>query len=653
TGSYFNDHVSEIIDVDQWLAAFAIAVACGAGDSYGGDNAQHNMQMYIRPSDGRTLYFPHDLDAFHQTNRPLVANSDLSQIIAAPGYERLYYGHVYDVLNTSYNTAYMRHWTDQFGQLLPSQAFGSHLSFIGQRSNFLLSEIAKRVSPKYPFEITGYDSIVPDSYAVVTGKAWINVKDIYLQGFERPLELSWTSTGSNTSKVFYWSTSVPLEPGLNNLVLEVYDFQGNLITTETITITSTVAERPLRDHLKVTEVMYNPIGGKEYEFIELYNNGPETLELGGLKMVQEEVIRFDFANSPVTSLAPDDYVLVVNDLPAFSSRYTISDIKIAGEYSGNLSNSGERLSFTGMWDSPILSFEYNDSRGWPLAADGAGHSIVPVDWVTASHEQGLLDYGGNWRDSTYIDGSPGQKDPDRSVTVLLNEIMAHTDYSNPARPEYDSNDWIELYNPTMASIHLIDKHWFLSDDIDNLKKWSIPDTMISAGSWIYFDEVTGFHNPITEGFGLNKAGEQLFLSYLPGTSADRVVDCICFKAQVNDVSLGRYPDGNDLWYKMPLSRNSANNSPLEHIVISELMYSPQDGAFEYVELYNPTAQSISLWNAETASGWRFDGGIDYVFSSDTIIPALGHLVMVPFEPNEVNLSQFRGTYGNQSSEILG
>ena len=31
---------------------------------------------------------------------------------------------------------------------------------------------------------------------------------------------------------------------------------------------------------------------------------------------------------------------------------------------------------------------------------------------------------------------------------------------------------------------------------------------------------------------------------------------------------------------------------------------------------------------------RLDGGIDYEFSSETIIPALGHLVVVPFDPTQ-------------------
>ena len=240
TGSAFNDHVSDLIDVDQWLRAFAIAVVSGAGDSYGGDNSQHNMQIYLRPSDGRALYFPHDLDAFYSSTRPLIANSDLVKIMASPAYERLYYGHVYDVLKTSYNTTYMRHWTDQLGQLLPSQPFADHLSFIGQRHGFLSNEIAQRVAPVYPFEITGYPLTVPDAYAQISGKGWIDVKEVYLQGFDTPLELSWTSAGSGTSKVFYWSATVPLEPGVNNLVPAAYDFQGHLITTKSITITSTV-----------------------------------------------------------------------------------------------------------------------------------------------------------------------------------------------------------------------------------------------------------------------------------------------------------------------------------------------------------------------------------------------------------------------------
>lgn len=653
TGPYFNDHVSDVADVDQWLRAFAIAVACGAGDSYGGDNSQHNMQIYIRPSDGRALYFPHDLDAFYSATRPLVANSDLQKMLASPGYERLYYGHVHDILRTSYNTTYMQHWTDQIGGLLPSQAFGSHLSFIGQRNSFLAAELANRIAPEYPFEITEYDPIVAKDHATVSGRGWINVKEVYLDGVQPPLRLAWTSTGSGTTKVFHWSTSVPLEPGENSLTFRVYDFQGDLIATKTLSITSTVVERPLRDYLRVTEVMYNPIGGTDFEFIELYNSGPQTLDLSGLKMVQDEVIRFDFDAGTVSSLAPDDYVLIVNDLAAFALRYDTANMNVAGEFSGNLSNGGETFTFTGRWDSLILSLDYGDGRVWPLAADGAGHSLVPLEWVIAADPDGLLDYGGNWRASTYIHGSPGRADPVQPATLLLNEIMAHTDYSDPDHPEYDSNDWIELYNPTGAPVVMAEGCWFLSDDAEDLQKWSIPAAVIPAHGWTRFDEVTGFHNPLTTGFGLDKAGEELYLSYLPGTGEDGVVDCMAFKAQSSDASLGRYPDGGAFWYSMAPSPGSTNSHPLDHVVISELMYRPLEGMPEYIELHNPTMQPVHLWDAEAGCGWRLDGGISFAFSQDTVIPAGGYLVIVPFEPDEAGLAGFRSAYGDRPSVILG
>ena len=70
------------------------------------------------------------------------------------------------------------------------------------------------------------------------------------------------------------------------------------------------------------------------------------------------------------------------------------------------------------------------------------------------------------------------------------------------------------------------------------------------------------------------------------------------------------------------------------------------GSAEYVELYNPTPEPVTLWDVETGSGWRLDGGIDYVFSPEAAIPALGYMVIVPFEPNEVNLNLFKSAVWN-------
>jgi len=407
-------------------------------------------------------------------------------------------------------------------------------------------------------------------------------------------------------------------------------------------VTSEPMAAGILEDLRITEVMYNPpappagdsTDNEEFEFIELMNIGDENLDLSSVSFVNG--ITFDFGNGNITSLGPGEFVLVVKDRAAFISRYgTDLSNRIAGEYSGKLSNNGENITLEDFWNSTIVQFEYNDGRGWPLSPDGGGHSLVPLDSALIDEPAGSLNYGRNWRASTYIGGSPGTDDPELQTSVVLNEIMAHTDYSNPQLPQYDSDDWIELYNTTSASINL--NHWYLSDDIGELKKWPVPAVEIAGNSYISFDEVTGFHNPINSGFGLNKAGEDVILSYLPGTSEDRIVDSVRFKGQLIDKSLGRYPDGNAYWFQMAPSRDSANSEPVPNIIINELMYHPANETdAEYIELCNPTASRIYLENSEGT--WRLDGAVDFTFEGNTSIPVGGRLIVVAFDPYvETNL----------------
>lgn len=640
SGQTLDSRTKEVMDVSQWMRTWAMMSLVGNDDIYT-RSWNHNFRMVQRPEDNRMLALPWDLDRTFRlsTNASLWGSSKLQKVIELTGNKRLYYGHLRDMIETTYNSAYMSYWTSHYGSLT-GRNFGSQLSYIGSRAEYVSGQLPS----SYPFAVTDPNMIVADAFAEIHGKAWIDMKELYLDGIEKPLELSWTSTGSGTGQQFFFNATIPVEPGINTLTFNAYDFQNRLIATHAMTVTSTVNERPLRGYLRVTEIMYDPAGGSDDEFVELHNTSSQPLDLTDVTFV--DGITFAFATGSVTSLAPGEYVLVVRDLAAFSSRYNTAGLNIAGEFSGKLANDGETVTLQGKWASKILSLTYADKRGWPFATDGAGHSLVPLSSAIEAQSDGSADFGPNWRASSYIGGSPGASDPEPAGSVVINEVCAHTDFSSPSYPDHDSNDWVELYNIS-DSIIALNGDWYLSDDKDDLKKWSIGSASIPVSQWLSFDEISDFHNPIDSGFGLDKAGEQVFLSYLPGNAQDRIVDCIKFKGQPNGSSLSRYPDGANDWYETALTRNAANTAPHPMCVISEIMYHPDAGGKEFIELKNLTSQPLSLWDndPDVNRSWRLDGGVSFEFDGSTSIPANGFLLVVGFDPNEDNLETFNSFYG--------
>ncbi len=423
----------------------------------------------------------------------------------------------------------------------------------------------------------------------------------------------------------------------------------------------TLAEKPA---LRVTELMFHPrppvsgLGDGADEFIELQNAGAATVGLAGLSFTQG--VAFDFASSAVQTLAPGAYVLVVRDPAAFTNRYpAVPPQLIAGVFafpSASLDDAGEKVELQDAAGRAVVSFTYNNS--WLPAADGAGHSLVPAAGVAQA--DGELDYPGNWRASVYIGGSPGAAEPAApAAPLVLNEILAHTDY---ASPPYDSNDGIELYN-TSAQPVTLGPGWYLSDDPENPAKWAIPATnTLAAHGWRYFDEIHDFHAPLTNGFGLNKSAEQVLLSYLPGTGQDRVVDTVSFKGEENGVALVRYPDGAASWFYGVSTPGASNRLAGAGVVIAEVMYHPAPTAAnpgnnendEFVELYNPAAQPVTLMNlVDDVGAWRLAGGIGYLFPANTVLPAGGRLAVVSFDPasNSVRRAAFLAAYGLTNGQV--
>ncbi|MDC0935947.1 lamin tail domain-containing protein [Pirellulales bacterium] len=413
SGSAFLDAVDEVIDVDQWLRMNAIGNLTGI-TAYFSSSAQ-NTGFYVRPEDNRVLMLPWDSDSSFgvATNAGLVANNDLAKLLGSPEYRHFYYGHLLDIIDTSFNADYVTYWADHYGGLV-DQNFSANTSYVQARANSVSSQVVSAV-PMVGFQIStsGPLDVGNAPTATLTGQGWIDVRELRLAGSGVPLETTWnTVTG--------WEVIVPVDSGNPLVTIEAYDFQGNLIGTDTITVNTTFTGQPLKDFLQITELMYHPsdptndeiaagfTDDDAFEYIEFYNSSlTQTLDLTGVQIADGPAEPFHFSNSLITSLGPDEYLLVVRDQAGFEARYgaTLSHL-IAGEYIGGFSNTGEAVQVVTPTGQDIHSFTYADLPPWPTAPDGGGPSLQLVD-PFSNPDHSLAE---TWTSSVSPNGSPGGPD---------------------------------------------------------------------------------------------------------------------------------------------------------------------------------------------------------------------------------------------------
>ncbi len=396
---------------------------------------------------------------------------------------------------------------------------------------------------------------------------------------------------------------------------------------------------PLGDVMlvKVNEWMAHPESGNDW--FELFNPGSLPVALGRLWLTDNLL---DHAKSQIPALSflgaasTNGYVKFICDSQPGADHVNFA-LKTGGEALGLFTTNGIMID------------------GVTFAAQQSGVS------------QGRLADGATNIVSFFTNPTPGNANYLPLDTVVINEVLAHTDLP--------LEDAIELHNPTAAPIDI--SGWWLSDANDTPRKYQIPPgTILSAGGFAVFYEYQ--FNAVDQAdipFALSSAkGDEVHLSETTAGNTLTGRRAIArFGPSANGVSFGRFATTVGVDFP-PMSRHSFGiDNPLTvagfrlgtgrtnacpqvgPIIISEIMYHPPDLGTndnvveEFVELHNISTNTVAFYDpAYPTNAWRLRDAVDFEFPTNMSLAPGGYLLVVSFDPvtNLSALAVFQSRYGS-------
>ncbi len=124
---------------------------------------------------------------------------------------------------------------------------------------------------------------------------------------------------------------------------------------------------PVAESLRISEILYQPEGDPNAEFIELTNVGPQAINLNLVRF--SKGIEYTFSHF---QLPAGGFCLLVRDIAAFQAQFG-DGLPIAGRYAGNLNNGDERIELLDAAGGVVEAFRYRDD--WFTQTNGAGFSL--------------------------------------------------------------------------------------------------------------------------------------------------------------------------------------------------------------------------------------------------------------------------------------
>jgi hypothetical protein len=312
-----------------------------------------------------------------------------------------------------------------------------------------------------------------------------------------------TPTPSSSNKIFEPETSEPTHP------VEIPD---NLFINEFMANNDAAVAGP---------------DGNFPDWIELYNGGNVSVELGGMYLTD------DLANPDAWQFPGGTVVDAGGFLVVWADNSLDSGLLHA---SFGLNASGEAVGlFAGDAETLIDSIEFSeqlDDVSYGRVSDGGS------SWDYLMPTCGLS----NGLSEVVVPEEPVPVG-DIPVGLVINEFMADNGITI-AGPDGNFPDWIELYNGGNVSVEL--GGMYLTDRLSNPTKWQFPDdTIIEPGGYLLiWANNASDQRSLHTSFGLNANGEEIALFACDGQT---LIDSVVFTKQLSDVSYGRLPDGASNW----------------------------------------------------------------------------------------------------------
>jgi hypothetical protein len=366
----------------------------------------------------------------------------------------------------------------------------------------------------------------------------------------------------------------------------------------------------------ISEILYNN-GADSLEFIELKNNTSEVLSLKGMKFV--DGVTYTFPDS--AHIAPESYMILTNSLTLFKQKYP--GIQVAGVYSGQLSNEGESVEIEDISKKKIAKIKYNNKGFWPALADGMGYTLVVMNEMNPGDQNDFQD----WGISSKKGGTPGSRDiPVFMKGVYINEVISSSLVNRV--------DKVELFNPD-PSIPVDISNWVLINDRNAVLKYKIPaGTVIQPLAYFVIDAIV-----FKDFFTISTTRGSLYLfSALADGTLNGYSHELSYDESAEGSSWGLIKTSDNAYRITELQTASVglpNTLPLVgELVISEIMYHPESGKPEFLEIINRSSASVNV------TGWEIEG-IDFSFTSSVSLSS-NEIVLIINESESID--NFRRLY---------